>query len=412
MPEYRPLEEDNHEVFAAYTSYAFQPDSGPPSFDPEDPDTERLLMGDQRGLFPTEADPADDPLTVCTHFWFDALVRGEYHSAPGLSTVATPPEHRREGYTEELLVNSLEEYRSRDDRLSILWPFKHQFYRKYGWATCSSHHTYEIELDALSFTLESLNDSGQYRQVEADEYETLDGIYDRYTADYPLSISRGEEWWRKRVFQRWDTDPFVYVWEKEGEPRAFLSYQITGDWGDRTFRIHDLAFIDHESFLAICAYAAQHESQATTVELRLPPDVDLLELTPKPEAIECERDLGAMARIVDVETTLSALRYPDVDESVTLAVEDPLVDWNTGVFELAVTDGTAACERIEEDSGAASELETADAHLDVGSLTQLVVGYRSAETLARVGQLTAGDGTLKTLDRLYPPSTPALLTGF
>lgn len=413
MVEYRPLDEDEHEVFAEYTSYAFQPSAGPEEFDPDDPATERILMGDQRGLFPDDAAPDEPPLSVCTHFWFDALVRGEYHPAPGLSTVATPPEHRRQGYVEDLLVASLEEYRSRGDRFSILWPFEHPFYRNFGWATCATARSHTFDPEAVSFARELLDDPGTFRQVDADEYHLLAQVYEQFSAGYPLSVTRDEEWWRKRVFTSWDTDPFVYVWEPDGEPRAYVVFRIEGEWGDRTLQVQDAAFLDHESFLAVCSFLANHDSQVSAVNLTLPPDVDLQELAPDPRAIECERKMGAMARIVDVAATVPMLGYPPVSASTTIAVEDPLVDWNRGVFRLEVRDGEASCERLSTVVGDGAEDESsAEVRIEIGDLTQLVVGYQSAAALEQYGRLSGSADAVATLDRLYPPEQPALLTGF
>jgi len=134
MVEYRPLGEDYRDAFAEYTGYGFAPERGPVEYDPEEHDHERMELGDRRGLFP---DDGDDPLCVCVHHWFDALVRGERHPSPRLSFVATPPEHRRQGHIEQLLARSLAEYRDRGERFSLLWPFRYRFYRQFGWETCS-----------------------------------------------------------------------------------------------------------------------------------------------------------------------------------------------------------------------------------------------------------------------------------
>ena len=79
---------------------------------------------------------------------------------------------------------------------------------------------------------------------------------------------------------------------------------------------------------------------------------------------------------------------------VTLTVEDSLADWNDDTFTLEVADGEATCERSSADS---------DAEIDVGALSQLVVGYRSAGDLERAGRLTVAEGEVtETLTRLFP----------
>lgn len=429
MVDYRPLDEGHQDVYLAYTGYAFAPEIDSDPGDPDDATAERLKMGEHRGLFADDAGADDSPVCVCTHFPFQALIRGERHAAPGLSAVATPPEHRRQGYVRALLSAALDEYRTRDDRVSILWPFRHEFYHKYGWATCSMEHTYRCDPDALAFARERVGEPGQYRRVDTDEYDLLATVYDEFTSGYTLSVHRDEQWWKLRTFTSWQTDPYVTVWERDGHPRAYLTYAIDREQEERTMTVRDLAFLDFEALLAICQYLANHDSQVSTVTFTLPPDVDLLDSMPDPEEMTCERLTGAMARIVDVEQTLSALAYPSVDETVSIEVEDPLVEWNDGVFHLTVRDGRADCERmsgvsetdadsiadfdadsnVDSDSRAAADT---DCRLDIGTLTQLVVGYRSAAELERSCRLSVDSDTLSRLNRIFPPEQTYLQTGF
>ncbi|WP_247729793.1 GNAT family N-acetyltransferase [Halovivax limisalsi] len=404
MIEYRPLDEDHRKAFSEYVGYGFTPESGPVDFDPTEDDHERMQLGARRGLFDTES-AADDPLVVCLHHWFDALVRGDHHPSPGLSMVASPPEHRRKGYVEELLARSLAEYRDRGDRFSLLWPFRYRFYRQFGWETASARHAYTCEPSALSFARDRLDEAGSFRPVEAEEYERLASVYDAMAGRYALSIDRSDDWWTHRIFTGWDDDPYAYVWERGGEPRGYLVYFVEGSWGDRSMRVRDLAFRDTEALLALCAYLANHDSQISELSFTLPTDVPLRDLATDPEELDCELSNGPMVRLVDAHETLPALSYPAADEeSVTLAVEDPLVDWHDDPLRLVVADGTPTCERVP---GADPDLS-----LDVGTLSQVVVGYRTASDLARLGRLDAPDDVVATLDRLFPRDQPYVDTGF
>lgn len=402
MTDYRPLDGNHREVFAEYTSYGFVPESGPIEYDPEEHEHERMQLGARRGLFDDAV--SDDPLCVCLHHWFDARIRGERHSSPGLSFVASPPEHRRAGYVEQLLAHSLAEYRDRGDRFSLLWPFRYRFYRQFGWETCSSRRSYTCEPAALSFARDRLGAVGRYRSVDADEYEPLASVYEAFSRRYALSVGRDEDWWQQRLFTGWEEDPYAYAWERDGDVRAYLLYFVDGSWGDRTMRVKDLAFVDHEALLALCAYLANHDSQVSKLQFTLPTDVELLDLVTDPEDIDCELTNGPMARLVDAAETLPALQYPAVDADVTLKVEDPLVDWHDDPLRLVVEEGTATCERVPDG--------VPDVTIDVGTLTQLVVGYRTASDLDRHGRVDAPADVVESLDRLYPRTRPYLDTGF
>lgn len=409
MTEYRPIPESRRDVLFEYTSYAFNPTDGPPEYDPDEHDTPRARMGSPRGLYPDGA-PADaDPLSVCKHHWFDAHVRGDFHPVPGLSAVATPPEHRRSGHVRELLAAALAEYRDRGDRFSVLWPFKYRFYRQYGWDTCNRRLTIECDPEALSFATTGRDeggDGGRYRPIEADEYDRLIPAYEADAGRYALSIDRSEAWWRHRVFERWDEDPFVYAWERAGEVRGYLVYRIDGEWGDRTMHVDELAATDGEAYRRLLAFCADHDSQVETVRFDEPVDSLLPDIAADPDELDRELEDGPMVRIVDVAPALSALSYPPIDERVTLGVSDPLADWNDGVFVLEAAEGAATCKRIE-----ASPNE-ADVRLAVAALSQLAVGARSARRLEQTGRLEGSRTAVDALGRAFPETPIYLRDGF
>lgn len=399
MVEYRPIS-DAREVFYEYRRYAFRPEEGLPAYDPDDHDTPRALLGARRGIFADDVD--DRPRCVCRHYWLEARVRGADHPTGGVASVATPPEYRRQGHVGRLLEKSLAEYRERGIRFAVLWPFDYAFYRQFGWETANRLATYECAPEVFTFAREHVDhDDGRFRRLAADEYTELEGVYERHRDRYALAFERDERWWRRRVFGGHDVDPFVYAYERDDEVQGYLVYRIDDETDDetrrgRTMTVSELAYADREASLALLSFVADHDSQVERVRLEVPPGFPLLETVPTPDQVETSLETGAMVRVVDVAETLSALSYPDVDASVTIAVDDPLADWNQGGFELTVSGGTGTCERLGDETAA-------DVTLEVGSLSQLVVGYRSASDLERTDDLTAADDrTLETLGELFP----------
>lgn len=404
MTDYRPIPNER-EVFFDYRRYAFLPESGPGEYDPDEHDTPRALLGDPRGVYPDAETADDEPRAVCRQYWLRARVRGDPHPTAGLAAVATPPEYRRKGYVGNLLEHSLREYRNRGTRFAVLWPFKYAFYRQYGWDTSNRVVIHECAPENLAFATAGADRAGAFRRIEADEYDVLEPAYEAYADRYALPLERDPDWWRHRLLEGWDTDPFVYVYERDGRARGYLVYTIEERPGqsagldDRTMDVHELAFDEHADLLALLSFCHTHDSQVERVRLRLPVDVPLLDIAQRPDAFETTVKTGPMVRIVDVAETLSALSYPDLEtpESVTLSVTDPAADWNEGAFALSVADGEGTCERVDE--------ETADARLDIGALSQLVVGYRSATDLERTGRLETGDdgsAAVETLETLFP----------
>lgn len=394
MAEYRRIPDHQRDVFFEHATYAFRPENGPEEYDPEEdwPDLDQY-----NGLY--DANSGDKkPLCICGHLWFDARIRGDHHLVPGLTAVATPPEHRRQGFTRRILKESLAEYRDRGAPLTVLWPFRTGFYRRYGWEIATELATYECPPTALSGVADRVDDEGSFKRLEPSDYRILARIYEAYAEDYALSIARDEEWWRERMLA--DDSGFVYAWKRDGEPRGYLYYDFEGGLGKRTMCVRERSFVDLEAYRHLLRFCRNHDSQVERIRLETPADDELFALVDEPESVDLTLETGPMVRIVDVVDALSAVSYPDESERVTLSVDDPLVDWNDAAFSLAVSGGEGKCSRTTA---------APDARIDVGAFSQLILGYRSARDLDRSDRLeTVTDDVTGALARLFPP-TPTYL---
>ncbi|WP_435345641.1 GNAT family N-acetyltransferase [Haloarchaeobius sp. HRN-SO-5] len=406
MVDYRPLTDDEAATFHEFVSYAFRPQAGPEGleYDPEEDDSERNRLGARRGVF-----DGDEPLAVCQHYWFETTLRGETVEMPGLSAVASPPEHRRGGNVRRMLAASLEEYRDRDAPICALWPFEYGFYRQYGWDTCNRWTRLSCSPETLSFAAEAADEAGErrtgdredaagrWRRLDADDWDRVDAVYRAEFAATDLAVHRDEDWWRYRRFEGWEDDPFVYGWFVGDELRAYIVYEVEDGDDGRELQVWESGALDFEAYLRCLDFCHDHDSQVGSVTLHEDADPLLLDVADAPDDVEAELETGPMVRVVDVVDALEAVPYPGVDEArVVLDVSDPMADWNDGRFELAVADGRATCGPTDADP---------DVTLDVAALSQLVVGYRPVSHLQRTGRIDGGAGTLSAL---FPPREPLL----
>lgn len=400
MAAYRPVPDEKEEAFREIARYAFGAHRGP--YDPdEEPDERRDRMfsfGEQRGLFEDE-----DLRVVCQHIEFTARVRGEWLPMAGLSAVASPPEHRRQGLVGELLDASLAEYRDRDWPLAALHPFDEAFYGRYGWATGCRYHRATVEPGALSVTND--RSAGSFRRLSPEEHGPMEPVFERWLDGVNLATRRSGDWWRDRVFQTFEGELHAVVWERDGEPRGYLVYDVEeGDDGQR-LKAYEVAYVDHRAYENLLRYCYNHDSQVAEVELYGRDHGRLLDVVADRDAVELTEASGTMVRIVDVRQALEAVPYPGVDDAgMTLAVEDEHAPWNDATFSLGVRDGVATVAETD----AARE-----ATVDVGTLSQLYVGHLSVERareLSRLDVATANAGS--TLAALFPERDVFVPEGF
>ncbi|WP_075938051.1 GNAT family N-acetyltransferase [Halosegnis longus] len=395
------LPDGTDDLFWRYVQYAFQPDAGPELEESDRPDPPHTRYG----LYPDTSVTADDePVTICSSYDFSMWARDSRVSAGGLSTVATPPEHRRNGYVEVMLRKLCRRYRETDTPVSVLWPFKHAFYAQFGWATASRRLKWETEPSTLRSAAAT---GGTWERVGRDAWESLDAIHEAATGTDDLSLDRSEAWWRTRQLRSFDTDPYVYRWrDADGDARAWLAYTIDGDWGDRTLYVRSYDAADTEAFRHLLGFLTDHDSQVGEVQLETATDSPLHAMVDDPDDLSPKLTTGPMIRFVDVPVALEALSYPDgVDATVEVGIRDPLLDSVAGRYRLAVADGAATVERRGDDP-------TGDAVASIGAFSQLAVGYRGASDLAATDDLDADSEAVETLAAVFPATTTYLREGF
>ncbi|WP_123537056.1 GNAT family N-acetyltransferase [Halosimplex salinum] len=406
----RPLSADHFDDFRAITDYGFQPGEGPQTYDEE---ADRIA--DRYGAF-----VGDDLVSVCGHYDLSANLRGEWVSLAGLAAVATPPEHRREGYVSALIGDALERWRG-DFPLAALWPFSRSYYEQFGWATANTYAKYTCSPDQLAFARSAAD--GHARPVSADEWRELQTVHEAQAEETTLALRRSSEnWWRERVLHEGDDDrPWAYVWERDGEAVGYVVYTFEDLGGPRhmnqRLKVSDMAVADHDAWLGLMGFLADHDSQASEVVVYSDARTDLLDLVADPDAVECETQTGPMVRIVDVADALEACPYPaDATADVTIEVTDETADWNDGRFRLQVADGEGECTAVDRAAESDATLDGSgdpDVTVDVGTLSQLVVGYHDVATARRLGGLSVADETTAdALAALFPSETVYLRTFF
>ncbi|MDT3436136.1 GNAT family N-acetyltransferase [Haloarcula sp. 1CSR25-25] len=370
MSEFRPVPATDREACQRILQYAFAPGKGPVDPDP-DGDWPPSLF-DQRGLY-----DGDSLRAVCKLYFLETTVRGAATTVGGLGAVATPPEHRGQGYAADLCRHALREYREADVGFVTLWPFSTPFYRRLGWGTANTYRRYGLPPSALP----DHDTAGRLVRLDADDWERLRRVESAAAAGTALSLRRSEAWWRERTLADWDGGgvPYCYGYERDGELRGYLVYTVADD-ADHTLSVTNVAAADEEAHRALLSFLGRHGAQVERVALQLPPDAALLHRVDDPAAVDCTVEAGPMVRLTDV-THLERLEWPDSDLACTISVSDPLLDRNDGLFRLSVSSGTATVDPLPAADSAA------DLTVDVATLSQLAVGTHGADAAERLAGL-------------------------
>lgn len=389
MVEYRPVPEDDRDAYRAVLDYAFRAEAGP---DPERDEDEPDPLGERRGLYDGET-----LVTTAAQHRFTLSVRGRWLDVAGLGAVATLPQHRRQGYVRQLLRESLAEYREWDQPFCLLWPFKHAFYRRFGWGRLAELGRYEFQPDAISAIADHPLAAGGFRRLDPDDdIGALQALDERYAERYDLAMARTVEWYRNRYFESRGGDPFVYGWEHAGELRGVLRYDVKETDEESVLRVLEFGAPDDAATVNLLRFLHRHEDQADRIQLHAPVDDLLFDLVEDPPSIELTVRPGPMGRIVDVESALKTLPAPaGVETSITLTVADGLADWNDDTFAVEASERAFDVTR-----GAADDPHVV---LPIETLSRLALGTTTARRAAVAGGLDADEGALDRLHDLFAP---------
>ncbi len=253
-------------------------------------------------------------------------------SMGGVAGVAVAPEARRSGVAPALMQEALGRMRARGDVISLLYPFKHDFYRHFGYGLIGERHYFEIPPAALAAHPERR----RVRAVRRTRYPLVFRCYER--------MMRRSSGWLERSKPRWEDllrepETRVYgVWDSEGE--ALTGYMIC-DYDTRgehaRLRVLEHAAEDEASLRALVGMLSGMREQVRSVRLYTSPEERFSR-----HLVECQGPerapmsgwggfsptakvaYGYMGRVLDPQAALSQRAYQPCEPlRAAFTVRDP-----------------------------------------------------------------------------------------
>lgn len=249
----------------------------------------------------------------------------------GVGGVVTDPAERRRGAIRQIFEADLPRMYEEGFVLSALYPFSHEFYRKFGYELGIMRHTMKFSPGSLR---KDLYRAAAIRRVLPEEPDGgMKQVYDRYIADKNLGILRTTEQWKDlRSGTPWENQKHSYVLYNEAdEPIAYWIGTMSKSDGEPLLTIDDLAYVSREGMEAIFAML-RSMNEVGTVKLVMPQDMPIRYLMADPYHVDEECICGGMVRIVNAEQVLGMLPAPALKGSCTIEVSDDQIAENNGRF--------------------------------------------------------------------------------
>jgi predicted acetyltransferase len=309
--------------------------------------------------------------------------------------VTVLPEFRRRGIAAKMMEFSIMRMFAEGRALSVLFPFSHKYYRKFGYGTVNDLHAYRLNPNNLMVFVEG----HQVRPFEPEDLPMMRVMYKGQLTWRNGWFTRSNEWW-KRLIEMW---PNIMVYDNDGMIEGYYAYNLkTNSRGERVLHITEFFAAEDAAYRGLIGYLAA-QNEADVIEYLAPPDTPLRHAMRQPWSDGAENrgwvfnDLchvtpGMMGRIINLPAALTARFYArNMSGERTLKVIDPLIPNNEEPVVFRLVDGRA--ETRPADSSKA-QIET-----DIATMSQIVCGYLTLTDARRLGRLQADEDTCSWLDQ-------------
>jgi predicted acetyltransferase len=324
---------------------------------------------------------------------------------PGVTSVATPPENRRNGYLNKLLMRILEMKREMGYGISTLYPFEFPFYLRFGYAQVSNTKRIEVSIDALA--KHKKLGSGRWKQKSPDDWAEFNALYQKFCVGKFGLISRDEIRWRFNTLMVFGkTNQTSYIWyDDKGEARAYIIYRLreSEPW-KRKMMVRDMAWLDGGAYREILSFIANIDSQAQEAVWETAEDDQFELFLDNPRAAKGEITRGFMLRLVDAKLALEQRPFhPDVSGAFSLTIRDDRLEWNDKLTLQMQVEGGKATVKAEK-----LQADNAGLACDVRQLSQFYMSFLTPLNAAKMGMLEVrNQRDLQAAQAVFfPPNQP------
>ena len=306
--------------------------------------------------------------------------------------MASLPEHRKGGAVRRLFTYTLPWMRDQGAVFSCLYPFSHSFYRKFGYELCQLPTAWQVPAESLRH----LPCSCQVDMLQPGcDLSPLKEVYDAYLGQCQLAIQREDRHWRELLGKASYKDRrYSYLFSQEGKALSYVVIQAENDGPySKAGVVRELAWACPQGLREALGFLNRLAAQYGRFRITLPQGTLLPALVD--ECYDCKPSCHdqPMARVLQAA---EAFRLRPLAQGVRcrVAVEDPFLPENTGVFAL-----TGAGDHTQVEQLPLSE--EWDLSVDPGTLTQLLLGTLTLEEALCKPQVTLRDNA-QALEQAFP----------
>lgn len=336
---------------------------------------------------------------------YKMFVRGVLMKMGGIGAVATKPEFRKQKQITELTKESFKVMRKNQEYISVLYPFKFSFYRRYGYENCAD---FEWIISSPKNILIP-KDFKPLKIVEISQDESFKicmPIREKIGSKFNLTIFDDLEYW-KYHHARKKTKVFVI---KDGEENVgYFTTRLEkkeGPWNVR-LNMRNVIVDSEVARLTVFDYIKKHTDQNKDFSYPLLGDERITDYFDNLWEGEFKYQMtgGPMFRVIDVKKAMELLEFDkSLDVTFSLKIDDEYAPWNSEPMQVTIKNGKAKVTKATDEK---FDLET-----EIKTFTQLFTGYRTIYDLKESNKVKIKKNDLKKFDKVFPKRFTRLRTFF
>lgn len=350
---------------------------------------------------------------------FQLWLGGAEFQMGGVAGVAVAPEARRAGVARALMTEMFRLMRGRGDVVSLLYPFRHSFYRAYGYGLIGERQVFDVAPAVLP------------------RYDGPEGVRALKRAEYGLArecygrIMKRSCCWLERDDRMWDMlwkedESRVYAVTRPGETGRIAGYFITeyrDRAGSRALDVMDYAVESEGAMRAMLDMLHSQRDQASEVRIFAAPDEYFAQRLVEPERPVRENiqppmyslagalGYGYMGRVLDLGKALKLRPFHPVEPlQARITLRDPSIQGGIARATLALgPEGGRVLKTAAPSRSRAGGPGSISLDVPVDLFSQCFFGYLPWTVAARDERVKVrGEESLPALDRAFHLALPSM----
>lgn len=324
---------------------------------------------------------------------FQIYIREKLFNCTGIAAVMTHPVQRRKGYVKKLMIDLLNKSYTDGYEVSALWPFNHEFYRRFGYGSAERLIDYKIKPSNIK-KIEFDDTITVSESKDEEDNQLLNKIASNALNKNTRIVGNFDAWYHRRSQKL-----KIYIFQRNNQPVGYITFRFEKlkdkEWS-YNLRILDWAYNSIEIKKNIVSFLRNFDSDIKEIKISLPYDEEILAYLKEFNTSHSYADWPAMIRVINIKNLMEKLDFKDELKTTLYAyIKDDFIADNNGLWRFKIENGNCSADKINEEINNNLIL-----NLTIDELSQIAVGATNVKSLTEIRNELVPDEWLN--EQLFP----------